>query len=104
MYLVVLIRVCILIVFCDDLSFLLTAADHLEKLNVALNPADDLPSVLTSLALPNLRYLNLRKAKVSPSTISQLAPCVGKGGIDTLVLDGIKLAGSNALKSILGIL
>ena len=72
------------------------------KVSLALNPVDDLPPVLTSLALPNLRYLNLRKAKCSPATVGQLAPCVGKGGIDTLVLDGIKLAGSNALKSVLG--
>ena len=69
---------------------------------MALNPVDDLLSVLTSLTLPNLRYLNLRKARVGVATVAQLASSVGTGGIDTLVLDGIKLGGSNALKSILG--
>ena len=79
-------------------------AGRVERLTVALNPVDDLLSAVTPLTLPNLRYLNLRKARASVATVAQLASCVGTGGIDTLVLDGIKLGGSNALKSILGML
>ena len=50
-----------------------------------------------------LDYLNLRRAKISADAVASIAPMLGKqGSVKTLVLDGIKLAGTGALNNLFG--
>ncbi len=79
---------------------------NIDRLTWGLNPADDLADLLKTGALPKLQYLNIRRAKVghAGASLVQLTPrLTGENGISTLVLDGIKLAGSKVLKEILGV-
>ncbi len=78
-------------------------SSSLKRLTYGLNAADDLPGLLAGGAIPSLQYLNLRRAKVAGASLSKLLPRLkGKDGISTLVLDGIKLAGSKVLKELFG--
>ena len=74
----------------------------LEKLSWGLNRADGLPTLLTSGMLPNLAYINLRKSLITAAVLCEMAPCMKMENLTTLVLDGIKLAGSTVLAELFG--
>ena len=75
---------------------------NLQKLSYGLNTSEEVPALLRSSTLVKLTYLNLRKAKMSPTAIGQLSLLAQKSGLETLILDGIKIAGTEALKDLLG--
>lgn len=50
-----------------------------------------------------LLYLNLRKAHISSASLSKLSMLTGSDfRMETVVLDGIKISGTDALKKLLG--
>lgn len=76
----------------------------LIRLTYGLNTAEELPDILAKSCLPLLNYLNLRKAKISAASVSKLQSLITAKAkpMRTLVLDGLKLAGTEALKGLLG--
>ncbi|XP_064595909.1 uncharacterized protein LOC135462616 [Liolophura sinensis] len=76
----------------------------LTRLTFGLNNVEELPDILTKSCLPFLNYLNLRKAKISAAGVSKLQSLITpkEKPMKTLVLDGLKLAGTEALKGLLG--
>ncbi|XP_050399775.2 uncharacterized protein LOC126817009 isoform X1 [Patella vulgata] len=73
----------------------------LQKLTFGLNECDSIAENLQT-QFPNLEYLNLRKARMSVEKLEGLSIIVKNKGlqISTLVLDGLKLSGTEAMKSL----
>ena len=79
------------------------AEAELKKLSFGHNNAEQLCAVLVAQKTVCLDYLNLRRAKISADAVASIAPLLGKqGSIKTLVLDGIKLAGTGAFNNLFG--
>ncbi|XP_064645883.1 uncharacterized protein LOC135499135 [Lineus longissimus] len=77
-------------------------SSSLESLHLCLNDVSYLPEFLSASNLHNLRVLNLRRARVKPTTVQDLAPSIQKLGISALILNGLKLSRTTALTEILG--
>ena len=86
----------VIIVFTDSVEC------KLERLSWSLNLAEEIADFLSKHPMPRLDYLNLRKTKVSPAAVGKLVEHCGENGIGTVVLDGIKLSGSDAISKLLG--
>ena len=77
---------------------------NLKKLSFGHNNADKLGAILSANKCISLEYLNLRRAKVTAEELNNIAPLFGKQGtVKTLVLDGIKLAGTGAFNNLFGL-
>ena len=79
-----------------------SAGNSLQRLTLALNKADYIEDMLSNQLFPQLQYLNLRKTTISAEVVGKIGGHIGVGGISTLVLDGIKLAGSTDTEKLLG--
>ena len=76
----------------------------MKKLSFGHNNADKLGAILSANKCISLEYLNLRRAKVTAEELNNIAPLFGKQGtVKTLVLDGIKLAGTGAFNDLFGL-
>ena len=73
-------------------------------MSLGLCTVDGLHSLIASGSLPAINYINLRKSKISTKDFGELGKDLVGDRQTTLVLDGLKLAGSNALQDLLGIL
>lgn len=75
---------------------------RLQRLSFGMNKAEDIAEVLDDIKLTNLMYLNLRKAKMSPTAVGKLSSLTESNCLETVVLDGVKLAGSGAIRELTG--
>ncbi|XP_077996942.1 uncharacterized protein LOC144450225 [Glandiceps talaboti] len=75
----------------------------ITELHLGLNNIDSLPDSLgDDMVFPKLHSLDLRKAKINPSTVGKLSKYLQKpAGIQKLCLDGMKLSGSTAIEDLL---
>ena len=83
------------------------SGSNLHRLSWGLNCADGMAELLNSKKdVVQLQYLNLRRAKITSTEIGKLSMIVKEtetcDGLETLVLDGIKLSGCSALNELLG--
>ncbi|XP_025083542.1 uncharacterized protein LOC112557745 isoform X2 [Pomacea canaliculata] len=76
----------------------------LSKLTFAMNDMEGLPAYLSPERFPGLAYLNIRKTKLSSNAFIALSGLVTAAGLplSTLVLDGLKLSGTETLKNLCG--
>ena len=72
----------------------------LQKLSYGLNSAEDIGAALGGVK--GLTYLNLRRARMSPAAVASLGVLTEPGGLETLILDNIKIANTDAIKQLLG--
>ena len=95
-------------ILSDFWSYLVGCSSSLQRLSWALNSSDGLADLLSSKKeLVRLRYLNLRKSKISSAELSKMSTFIKKternADLETIVLDGIKLSGCSSLRNLLGI-
>ena len=94
-------------ILSDFWSYLVGSSSLLQRLSWALNSSDGLADLLSSKKeLVRLRYLNLRKSKISSAELSKMSTFIKKternADLETIVLDGIKLSGCSSLRNLLG--
>ena len=94
-------------ILSDFWSYLVGCSSSLQRLSWALNSSDGLADLLSSKKeLVRLRYLNLRKSKISSAELSKMSTFIKKternADLETIVLDGIKLSGCSSLRNSLG--
>ena len=91
------------------LTFAGQSNQSLSALDFSLNAVDDIAADIEKLPqLKNLKSLLLKKCRISPTNIADLSKLVtvttpDSLQISSLALDGIKLSGTDALKSMLGL-
>ena len=61
-----------------------------------------LPEKLTQNILPSLEYLNIRRCKIPEVYRLNQLFSVADGRLDTLILDGLKIANTDILEKLLG--
>ncbi|XP_046575861.1 uncharacterized protein LOC124283880 [Haliotis rubra] len=90
----------------DIISITSDSSGHssLQRFTYGMNSSETLPQKLNMSSLPCLTYLNLRKAKISPAKIVEIcAGCLsGESLLSAMVLDGLKLAGTDAVPQLCG--
>ena len=92
------------------LSFLLSFLRHpdsschssVERLWYGMNEVDGISDKLVVERFPNLSYLGLRRAKLNTSTFTQVTTLFSLTGLATINLDGLRMAGTEAIKIICG--
>ena len=80
---------------------------NLQRLSWGLNCADGIAELLSSKKdVVQLHYLNIRRSRVTSAEVGKIANITkqndNNSGLETLVLDGIKLSGCAALNELLG--
>ena len=73
-----------------------------QKFSYGHNNAEDLPTILGDMSMSKLVYLNLRRAKMSPASISKLGNLTKSGVLETVILDNIKISSTDCIKHLLG--
>ncbi|XP_071098335.1 uncharacterized protein [Haliotis cracherodii] len=90
----------------DIISMTSDSSGHssLQRFSYGLNSSDTLPQKLNISSLPCLTYLNLRKAKISAARIVDICGgCLSAESVlSMLVLDGLKLAGTDVVPQLCG--
>ena len=74
----------------------------LRKVKYGLNKGDGIAEKLE--AFINLQYINIRMCHISAAEVGSLGRLLGNtdSSLTTVILDGLKLSGTSAIKDLLG--